>query len=326
MLFTGQISVDPSEITKIRKVEPRSFFRRFLHTISNGKIKDLVEEENFTAVSILQQFNMVLQEMGITNIIRLSHNGHDYYLDKQGDEDDLDKALESYQKSIKDEKAESFNTLSLVLEHSEDTFHYYIEIKINRSHRLGAYPIEIKMDAVINEFFEHLLDKNRLKHKMEHVFRSQDAYDFYITSKLNEFSHFMKMVGDEIKNHIPIDDLILDFSPAIILPTRGIKNPKEIDFKDYSKSPAFHGYYQSAERIWYVYIWPELCSEHDTYVNNTLIFSESGNQIGELGEQGIEAGDSPLFDLESENDSDFDIGQNDENEEELENDKKEDWF
>ncbi len=326
MLFTGQISIDPSEITKIKKVEPQSYFRRFLHTISNGKIKDKIEEENFTAVSILQQFNLVLQGMGINNIIRLSHNNHDYYLDKKGDEDDLEIALKEYEQKIKDQKSRSFNTLSLVLEHNEDTFHYYIEIKINRSHKVGAYPIEIKIDALINEFFEHLLGKKRLKHKMEHVFRSQDAYDFYLTSKLNEFGHFLNMIGDEIQKHIPIDDLIVDFSPAIILPTRGIRNPNEIDFKDYSKGPAFHGYFQSSERIWYVYIWPELCNEHDIYVNNTLIFSESGNQIGELGEQGIEAGDSPLFDLESESEEQLEEDIINEKNSDKEDEEKGDWF
>lgn len=299
MFFTGQISVDPSEITKIHKVEPTSFFKKLLYTISNGKIKDLIEEENFTAVSILEQFSEVLKSMGITNVIRLSHNDIDFYLDKQGNEDDLEQALSDYENKVKDEVSRSFKTLSMVMEHREDTFHYYIEIKINRSHKVGDYPIEIKVDGLINEFFEHLIEKERLKHRMEHIFRSQDAYDFYVDSKLNEFSHFLNMVGDEIKNHVPIDDLNFKSEAAILLPANTYNSPDEISLKDYSKGPAFHGYYQSEERLWYTYIWPELCSEHDTYVHNSLIFSEKGNQIGELGDQGIEAGDSPLFDFET---------------------------
>ena len=324
MLFTGQISVDPSEITKIRKVEPTSFFKRLLHTISNGKIKDLIEEENFTAVSILQQLSKVMMSMGIKNIIRLSHNDHDYYLDRHGDEDDLERALENYSSEVKTDKSISFTHLSMVLEHNEDTFHYYLEIKVNRSHKVGDYPIEIKVNALINEFFEHLIDKHRLKNKMEHVFRSQDAYDFYCTSKLKEFSHFLEMMGEEIKQFIPIDDLIIEYSPVIILPTDGISHPEEIVLKDYSKGPAFHGYYQSNERLWYAYLWPELCSDHDTYVHNTLIYSGSGNQIGELGDQGIEAGDSPLFDLESD-EGIFDDFDSEEGGEESE-DKPDSWF
>ena len=152
MFFTGQISVDPSEITKIHKVEPN-----------------------------------VLNSMGITNIIRLSHNNQDYYLDKKGDENDLDKALSEYNTRLENEKSKTFKTLSLVMEHPEDTFHYYFEIKINRSHKVGDYPIEIKVDGLINEFFEHLIDKSRLKHKMEHAFRSQDAYDFYVNPQGNHF-------------------------------------------------------------------------------------------------------------------------------------------
>lgn len=297
MLFTGTICVDPSEITKIRKVEPKSFFKRFLHTISQGKINDLVEEENFTAVSIIQQFTVVLKAMGITNIIRLSHNGKDYYLDKFGQENDLDKALENYNEEINPEETGTFRTLSLVLENNEDSFHYYIEIKVNRSHKLGDYPIEIKVDALLNQFFEHLIDKKRLEHKMEHVFRSQDAYDFFITSKLNEFGHFLNMIGDEIKKAIPVDDLVIDYASAIILPRHSVRHPSEITTRDYHRGPAFHGYYQSDERLWYAYVWPELCSEHDIYINNTLIISENGNVIGSLDKQGIEAGDSPLFDL-----------------------------
>jgi hypothetical protein len=306
MLFTGTICVDPSEITKIRKVEPSSFFKRFLHTISQGKINDLMEEENFTAVSIIQQFNVVLKAMGISNIIRLSHNGKDYYLDKFGQEDDLDQALKNYNRDINPEETGSFRTLSLVLENNEDSFHYFIEIKVNRSHKVGDYPIEIKVDGLLNEFFEHLIDKKRLEHKMEHVFRSQDAYDFFVTSKLNEFGHFLNMVGDEIKKAIPVDDLVIDYSSAIILPRHSTKHPSDIKTRDYQKGPAFHGYYQCDERLWYAYVWPELCSDHDMYINNTLIISENGNIIGSLDKQGIEAGDSPLFDLETSQEDRYD--------------------
>ena len=324
MLFTGTVCIDPSEITKIRKVEPKAFFKRFLHTISQGKINDLIEEENFTAISILQQFNVVLKAMGITNIIRLAHNETDYFLDKQGNEDDLDLALKNYSSNIGKDDTSSFKTLSLVLERNEDSFHYYLEIRINRSHKVGDYPIEIKVDGLLTEFFEHLIDKKRLEHKMEHVFRSQDAYDFYITSKLNEFGHFLTMIGDEIKKAISVDDLVTSYSPAIILPRHSIKLPSEIKVKDYSKGPAFHGYYQSDERLWYAYVWPELCSEHDIYVNNTLIYSDGGNAIGKLDKQGIEAGDSALFDLNSE----FEVRMEDDFQEHSDKDHEgtKDWF
>ena len=92
MIFIGSINVDPSEVTKIKKVKPNSLFKKFLNKLSLGKIKDTIEEENFTAFSILQQFHKVLSDLGIGNIIRLSHNKNDYYLYAIGDENDLDKS------------------------------------------------------------------------------------------------------------------------------------------------------------------------------------------------------------------------------------------
>lgn len=297
MVFKGRISVDPSEVTKIKKIEPSSTIRKFLKVVSMGKIKDLVEEENFKAFSILGQFHSVLRNLGIDNIIRLSHNNTDYYLDKSGNEKDLNLAFDNYQKKVEKDKSEFFETLSLVIEHQKKHFHYYIEIKINKSHKVGDYPIELRINGLLGEFEFKGTNSTELLKRMEPIFSSQDAYEHFCSIRKREFYLFLELIAQNISEEIKVDDLKIDTEKGIILSDRKIKLPSDINLGSYDYYPAFHNYFGTADKLYYAYLWAMLCSDHDVYVNNCIMYSENGGEIGKLEEQGIDSGDSSLFDI-----------------------------
>ena len=96
MYFSGQLKVNPSQESLIEKVKPEKAFRKLLFIMTGGSVTDKRERQTFTALSILQQFNMVLRTMGITNIVRISQDDLDFYMDTDGKVDDLKEALDKF--------------------------------------------------------------------------------------------------------------------------------------------------------------------------------------------------------------------------------------
>ena len=72
MYLEGIITIDPSQITEIKKVKPTKAFKKFLHHLTLGGVSDKEERETFTAVAILQQLNATFRSLGINNIIKLT--------------------------------------------------------------------------------------------------------------------------------------------------------------------------------------------------------------------------------------------------------------
>ena len=81
MYFESTIRIDPSQVTSIEKVKPTKAFKRMLYHLTKGGISEKEERETFTAISILQQLNKAFIQQGITNVIRLSHDDIDFYLE-----------------------------------------------------------------------------------------------------------------------------------------------------------------------------------------------------------------------------------------------------
>ncbi|HEO64684.1 MAG TPA: hypothetical protein ENI73_02335, partial [Spirochaetes bacterium] len=105
MYFTGSLAVDPSQITAIKVLKPTKVFGKILHLMTGGATSEKEEQETFTAVAILQQFNMALRSMGINNLVRLTKDDFDFYFDEEGKEDDLKEIMENF--SLETDKIES---------------------------------------------------------------------------------------------------------------------------------------------------------------------------------------------------------------------------
>ena len=113
MYFTGELGIDPAKMTRINPVKPTKAFARMLFHLSAGGFSEKEEEETFTAVSILQQLNMALRSVGITNIVRLAKDDFDFYFDEEGRDNDLKEAMERFRLETDRYEAELFDSLYL---------------------------------------------------------------------------------------------------------------------------------------------------------------------------------------------------------------------
>ena len=202
MYFEGTITIDPSEITKITNIKPTKAFKKFLHSITLGAVSDKEERETFTAVAILQQINATFRQLKVNNIIKLSHDDIDFYHDTEGKENDLKLALDKYDIEINDAMSTNFKQLNMVLEHKDDTFKYLYEIKINKDHKVGVHPIEIKISALLNRFA-----KENAQDEIKKVLEYQEAYDLFQKQMHNEFEAYLNTIKFQLKKEIKIDNI-----------------------------------------------------------------------------------------------------------------------
>ena len=84
MYLEGILTIDPSQLTEIKKVKPTKDFKKFFHHLTLGTISDKQERETFTAVAILQQLNATFRGLNITNIIKIARDDIDFYHDRDG--------------------------------------------------------------------------------------------------------------------------------------------------------------------------------------------------------------------------------------------------
>ena len=207
MYFNGQLAIDPSEETLVEKVRPTKVFGRMLYYLTAGGLSDRAEQETFTAVAILQQLNMALRSMGVTNIVRLTKDQYDFYFDEQGLEDDLKDAMEQFQMETDYYESELFEALYLVVEHADQEMTYLIEIEIDRLHPPDVYPITITVNGTANDFAQQPGESaDNLRQRMEPVFQVQDAYERFQRRKEAHFSHFISRLNQAVATYIKCDD------------------------------------------------------------------------------------------------------------------------
>jgi hypothetical protein len=301
MYFNGNLSIDPAQLTKIEKVKPQKAFKRILYFLTVGAISDKVEQETFSAVSILQQLYTVFNSIGINNLVRLSHDDIDFYLDAEGKKDDLKATLDLYDLQTNEAMSESFKQLSMVLEHEENGFKYLINITINRTHHVGVYPIDIFIDGLLDEFAVHNeAEANALKTKMEKVFKDQESYNSFIMERQNNFDQFLDKIKYQINKIIRVTDVKRQSKTNILIPKESKKdlnsfrNQNPANYQ--AHSPVYHGYYGFGDFFFYSYLWSSMCHTNHIHIHDTSLVSEEGSVIRDIDHEGVDAGDNSLFD------------------------------
>jgi len=298
MFFSGNLAIDPSQMTKIETHAPDGFFKKLVFTLTKIGGKKL-EQESFSALSILQELKRVMQSAGINNVVRLAQDDIDFYFDHEEKDNDFDEALDKYDFEINQEYSSQFKVLHLILEHNKGSFKYLVDVKVNRTHKVGKYPIQINISGLLSEFKAKEGEEEAVKARMEEIFSSQTKYDAFLREKQTEFDSFMKNVEQHIRTYIRIDDVVADSQQKMVVPKEHA--PKKM--RDIAPSPGapttvFHGYPGMGGWLWYSMMWGSMCHSNNIHIQDTDLVSDDGDMIGSIGEEGMDAGDSSLFDSE----------------------------
>ncbi len=266
--------------------------------LSSGNISEKEEVETLTALSILQQLNMVCRSLGITNVVRLSKDDLDFYLDTEGHKDDLKETLDKFSYDVDEIESEVFKTLDLVLEHSDKEFNYLIEIFVRRIHKVGEPPIQIKVNGVMKEF-ENRGDQTQkeIEKKLQPVFASNEKYQGFVKAKQLKFDQFVGSLEMAIRKAIRIDGIRVESNAKIVRPKQrpGTEIPAS---QKQAAEPVFYGYPGWGNAFLYAWLWSSMCHSHDIHVNNTTLVDDNGANIMSVGDQGFNAGETNTMNID----------------------------
>ena len=303
MILSGTLTVDPSQLTNIERKKPTKVFGKLLYKLTLGTISEKEEVETFTAISILQEINRVFVAMGITNIVRIAKDGIDFYLDMEGKEDDLKEAMDNFSLDMNNIESELFKQLILVLEHDEEGLKYLIEIKINRTHAVGNFPIEISIDGLMAKFSTGNGDP---KSAINEIFSNQKSYDSFVEEQKAQFNRFLDKLNMELRKFIKVDEINVDSKVQIIRPNKKITGTKEIQHNQTGR-PAYYGYYGYDDYWLYSWYWAESMHMHNIHCHDVMIVDPAGEAVLNVGEQGFMAGEEAALNP----DADFSVPEGD---------------
>lgn len=290
MFYTAAIQIDPTQITKIKNEPTDSFFKSLLNLVSLGSKDDKYEQETFTAVSIMNQIKSGLTEAGIDNVIKLAVDNQDYYLDKENQENDLEFAFSNLKFKIDPVGSKLFENINLVMEYLDSDFKYYIDININRKHKINEFPIKIKVIGLFKEFgLSERVSLSGIKQKLEFLFTESEYLETFVKSKNLEFNKFINKLYYHLGKFIEVDAIKKDTIGCIVRPNSANYTEDEIKTKHvYSNIlEDYLGLYNYSLYLWY---WSEMLHKLNINIYSVIIVDEYGNKIVKIGQIGFMAG------------------------------------
>ena len=283
MFFESKMSLMPKDDIEIAKKMPTKVFGKFLHALTFGVATENEQRMTKTAVNILQMLNIALMNMDITNIIRLSKNGYDFYFDKSGKDDDLKEAMLEFNFKNDSLSSELFETLFLVVEHEDEHLKYLIEVDVDRITWPGKKPITITVNGLVNEF-NSKGKESVVKTSMEAIFEKADTYKSFVESHRNIFDSFCDRLSMEIKKVIPCENFVSSSKANIFKEDK----PSYALGSRQKSTPLFsHGYYGYENSSVYTWFWMDMIVGHNMHIHDVDILDSDSHPTHHIGEEGV---------------------------------------
>ena len=294
MYLSATMTIDPSHLTQQRR-KPTKGFRRFAELLTGNLLSQREEHETFTALSIMQEINIALRSVGVTDVVKFSKDDQVLYDDQaSASSDDMSAAIDSLSRS-RTPHNESFASLSLLLEHHLASIALIIEIKILRVHPIGVYPIQVSVNGLDAEM-QSTSDPQTLNTQLDQVFASQQTYDAYTEAKRTEFEAFIERLEQAFRSLMSVDNLHRRVYTNIVRPglTPASKSTRAHDgtLQDdtANQPPMLQRYHGGADSLMYLWMWSSFMHTNNTYCHGATIVSEEGQPAFSVGEEGFNAG------------------------------------
>lgn len=301
MYLKGFVDIDPSHLTEIRRV-PTKGFRRFAEIISGGLLSEKEEHETFTAVAILQEINVALRSLGITDVVRFTNDDQVIYDDQGGeDTDDMAVVIEKLSQERTPANREQFRTLSLLLEHHLPDITLIIEARIQRTHMVGMYPIQLIVNGLASKF--NADTETSLQERLDETFADAETYATFESDLRTQFDTFMESLASAIRTKMKVTDVRQSTQLNILRPRNeesDKRSPNDaaanFDSAPSQSDPVFQRYQSDSNAFAYCWLWSHMMHSNGTHVHDAVIVDDQGQHLKTVGEEGFNAADSTLLD------------------------------
>ena len=310
MYFSGRVLIDPAHATVIERHELKGPFKKLLNFLTPQDITPEKELETFSAVFMLRNLRQAFLNMGVTNLIRLAKNEVTFYIDEEGDEQDLDRAVEAFGNSIRPTENEQFDNLSLALEHRRDGLHYLLEIRVVKRHAVGEYPLKIKVNAFPELPFPESVSPGWVQEQCSTFCQNQEAFDAFLTQGRTAFNGFLESIEKQITNGMEVTDAQTWSSLRLIRPKQPVvdagaaenllKAAKKTFYPDgFDPDPIFGGYPRFQHDLFSSYQWAATCHQKALVCRDMEVVDEFGRAVINIGNAGLFAGATGTLNPES---------------------------
>ena len=304
MYLHASIGIDPSKLTEITRIKPTRIFAKLFYFLTAGLVGEEREVETFTAVAILQQLNVALRKQGVTNIVRLTIDGHDLYLDDQGRPDDIDEAMKQVEVQAharQDAELTQFERIVLVVEHQLEHLRLLIQAEVDRVHARDAFPILVRVDGLIDDFKATPNETPAaLRERMAPTFADQDRFDALLANRSGEFEDFVNALSEAIGEQIHTDEITTTHARRLLRPKRKVRDRAYVRGRfGRDHDDIFFGYYGFEDAFLYAWLWSELSYEHGVHVSAVSLFDERGRAVLDIGGEGFDASSVSTLDPEA---------------------------
>jgi len=294
MYFSATMTIDPGQLSQLRR-KPTKGFRRFAELLTGNLLSSQEEHETFTALSIMQEINVVLRSIGVADVVKFTKDDLILYDDSvSSNSDDIGVAVDSLSRGT-NLSSESFQKLSLLLEHHLDTLALIIEIRILKVHSIGVYPIQIAVNGLDAEL-QSVEAGVSLNERLDQVFGSQQSYDDYVETKKAEFDEFLNRLEEAFRGRMRIDSLHSRVYTNIVRPGlepsghRSPANGGSNSADSASNPPMMQRYDNRSDSLMYLWLWSSMMHSNNTHCRNSTIVTEGGQPVFSVGDQGFDAG------------------------------------
>lgn len=305
MYMNGYVDIDPSHLTIIRR-KPTKGFRRIAEILTFGLLSEKEEQETFTAVAILQEINIALRSLNITDVVRFTKDDKVIYDDQDSrDSDDMGIVLQEVSREPVAANA-VFESMSLLLEHHLPDITLIIDVRIRRTHNIGGFPIQIAVNGLATEF-QTQDDDQSLADRLEQTFADQESYKAFESKLREQFENFMLKLELTVRQKMMIDDVRQSTFSSILRPTNVEKSQAvsplaantTSGFDSSHSDPVFQRYHSDSGSFAYCWLWSSLMHSHGTHVHDTRIVNEQGQHLMTVGSDGFNADESTALDPET---------------------------
>jgi len=300
MILRSTIDITPSVSSFEQEQQPTNFFKKLWLSLSGAK-GPVIQSFAYNASSVLQNIHRAMKSKQINNIIRLSLDDRDIYVDTEGKTDDMVEAVDKFRWNVEDIESDTFKKLELVFEHNEDTLHYLLEVTVNKRAKVGIAPINIEITAVLNTFKKAPNETtDELKSRMVDIFSSQEKYDAVVDKSkryFNEFCNGVLMalmannIGMAILRTNPEVSIIRNRTASALskgAPQRSTTSGRR-DYQHYDD------YYGWDDFLLYAYLWNDLSYHNAIHYHDVQIIDENYTPLMNIDTNGVDTSQYDAF-------------------------------
>jgi hypothetical protein len=157
MKFSAQIQCRLHTETRERFSNEKSLLAQLKGLFIKKEVT--VIEETFSAPDILSRLNAALKNSGISNLIRVSHDDTEFYIDKNNQPNDLDRTIDEFNDLLRNSFERFYEKIAVIMEICHDGIDFMVELNLSRLHPVGEFPIQFYITGVPNPNQELQMDR-----------------------------------------------------------------------------------------------------------------------------------------------------------------------